>query len=68
MKLRRGTKRTLLTSTNLFFVFLILKLTNVIAWKWVWVLAPLWIPIVIYILFMIFIIFILKKHLKNHIY
>lgn len=24
--------------------FIILKLTNVIEWSWVWVLAPLWIP------------------------
>lgn len=24
--------------------FIVLKLCNVIAWSWVWVLAPLWIP------------------------
>lgn len=29
----------------LFIVFLVLKLTGVIAWPWVWVLAPLWIPL-----------------------
>lgn len=29
----------------LFLVFLILKLTGVIAWSWVWVFAPLWIPL-----------------------
>lgn len=28
----------------LFLVFLILKLTGVIAWSWWWVTAPLWIP------------------------
>lgn len=28
----------------LFIVFLILKLTGVIAWSWVWVTAPIWIP------------------------
>lgn len=27
--------------------FIILKLTGVIDWSWVWVLAPIWIPIVI---------------------
>lgn len=27
----------------LFIVFLILKLTNVIAWSWWWVTCPLWI-------------------------
>ena len=26
----------------LFIVFLILKLTNVIDWSWIWVTAPLW--------------------------
>jgi len=31
----------------LFFIFLILKLCGVIDWPWVWVLAPLWIPLVL---------------------
>ena len=26
----------------LFIVFLVLKLTNIIAWSWWWVTAPLW--------------------------
>lgn len=30
----------------LFIVFLILKLTEVIAWSWWWVTAPLWLPVV----------------------
>ena len=25
-------------------VFIVLKLTGVIAWSWLWVLAPLWMP------------------------
>lgn len=29
----------------LFIIFLILKLTGVIAWSWWWVTAPLWMPI-----------------------
>ena len=29
----------------LLVVFLVLKLTNNIDWSWVWVLAPLWIPL-----------------------
>jgi hypothetical protein len=29
----------------LFVVFLVLKLTNVIAWSWLWVTAPIWIPL-----------------------
>ena len=28
----------------LTLVFIVLKLTGVISWSWVWVLAPLWIP------------------------
>lgn len=28
----------------LTIVFVVLKLTDVIAWSWVWVLSPLWIP------------------------
>ena len=31
----------------LTIAFIILKLCNVITWSWGWVLAPLWIPIVI---------------------
>lgn len=31
----------------LFFVFLVLKLTNVISWSWWWVTAPLWLPTVV---------------------
>lgn len=29
----------------LFLVFLVLKLTGVIAWSWLWVTAPLWVPV-----------------------
>ena len=28
----------------LTIAFIVLKLTGVIAWSWLWVLAPLWIP------------------------
>jgi 1,4-dihydroxy-2-naphthoate octaprenyltransferase len=31
----------------LFIVFLVLKLCAVIAWPWLWVCAPLWIPLAI---------------------
>jgi hypothetical protein len=33
--------------TILFLLFLTLKLTNTIQWSWLWVFAPLWIPIVL---------------------
>lgn len=29
----------------LAIVFIVLKLTKTIAWSWLWVLAPIWIPI-----------------------
>jgi len=35
--------------TILFLIFLILKLTGVIAWSWWWVAAPLWIPLVLFV-------------------
>lgn len=34
----RGTLETLL------LIFIVLKLTDLIDWSWVWVLAPFWIP------------------------
>ena len=36
-------------------LFIILKLTGVITWSWLWVLAPIWIPfvIVVFILYII---------------
>lgn len=35
----------------LAIVFIVLKLTGYITWSWVWVLAPLWIPVVGFIVF-----------------
>lgn len=29
---------------TLLLIFIVLKLTNLIDWSWVWVLAPFWIP------------------------
>ena len=34
----------------LTIVFIVLKLCDVIAWSWVWVLAPIWIPTAIIII------------------
>jgi len=31
----------------LLIAFIVLKLTGVINWSWVWVLAPFWIPLLI---------------------
>lgn len=37
----------------LTIVFVILKLTNVISWSWVWVLSPLWIGFAVAIAFLV---------------
>ena len=34
-------------STLLLVLFIGLKLGNVIEWAWIWVLSPLWLPIVL---------------------
>ncbi len=56
----------------LAITFIALKLTHTIQWSWIWVLAPLWVPVVfIFFLFVFFFIIILideilkKKRLKN---
>lgn len=36
--------------SSLTLIFIVLKLTDVIDWSWWWVLSPLWLPIVIFIL------------------
>ena len=47
-------------------VFVVLKLTGVIAWSWLWVLAPFWIPaalwvaVVVPMLFVLFIAAVVK--------
>lgn len=37
----------------LTFVFIVLKLTNVIAWSWLWVLSPIWIPYAIVLVLLV---------------
>lgn len=46
----------------LFFIFLVLKLTGVISWSWLWVIAPLWIgfAVTILILAILFIVYMIK--------
>ena len=46
----------------LTIVFIVLKLTNFIAWSWWWVLSPLWItPILVIVGFVMFTIFMARK-------
>jgi hypothetical protein len=39
----------------LFIVFLVLKLTHVIDWSWLWVTSPLWIPILLVVAILVII-------------
>lgn len=45
-------------------IFVVLKLVGVISWPWLWVLAPIWIPLGI-ILLISFVIAIVKVVLKR---
>lgn len=38
----------------LTLIFVTLKLTNVIAWSWWWVLSPLWLPWIVLLLVWLF--------------
>lgn len=57
---------TLPWTTILTIVFVVLKLTKVIAWSWWWVLSPLWISmafvVVVFIVLFIVAIILDKKH------
>lgn len=37
----------------LAIVFIVLKLTGFIDWSWLWVLAPIWIPVVFYLVLLL---------------
>ena len=43
----------------LTIVFIILKLTKVINWSWLWVLSPLWIPVTLAVLIFIIVVVII---------
>ena len=45
--------RKMSLATILGIIFIVLKLCNVIAWSWVWVLSPFWIPIILVIVLLI---------------
>lgn len=34
----------------LTILFIALKLTKVIAWSWIWVISPIWISVLIYVI------------------
>jgi len=55
-----------ITATQLLtIVFIILKLTGVITWSWLWVLSPLWIPVVLIVIIVIVYICIMNNIKRN---
>lgn len=47
----------------ILIVFIILKLSGLVNWSWIWVLSPFWIPFSVYVL-IVGILLICKKSLK----
>lgn len=52
MNNNKGMGCIVLIAIQLTIVFIVLKLTNVIDWSWIWVLAPIWIYAGLFILVM----------------
>ena len=52
-------------TTVLTIVFIVLKLCSVIDWSWVWVLAPMWISFVLWILIIAVIGLVLKSKIRR---
>ncbi len=47
----------------LTIVFIVLKLTGVIAWSWVWVLAPLWIDLLLIVVAIVaYLVYYMRTH------
>ena len=57
--MRRYEKETTTTSGGIGFIgllsiaFIVLKILDKISWPWIWVLAPIWISSIIYVLVII---------------
>lgn len=59
-------KKTTSGATSLLAIaFIVLKLTNVISWSWWWVLAPVWIPLVILLIFLSICFIVAQRERKN---
>lgn len=57
---------TILLITVSQFILFLLKVTRVINWSWVWVLAPLWIPYAIVLVFgVVLILYLLICNIKE---
>lgn len=54
-------KSSISISAVLTIVFVVLKVTHTIDWNWIWVLSPIWIPVVLWVIAL----FILKRIFKG---
>ena len=45
----------------LTIIFIVLKVLDIITWSWVWVLSPIWIGTICYVIVCIIVIILLKK-------
>lgn len=57
-------QRSLNIGSVIQIVFIILKLTNLIHWSWLWVLSPLWISAIITLVLYIVLVCIIKEKKK----
>ena len=57
----KNLKITASLTSLLTVLFVTLKLTGVIDWSWIWVLAPIWVDVVLALLIGTFVIFFVKK-------
>ncbi len=44
----------------LTIVFIVLKLIGYINWSWVWILSPIWIPMIVFVIF-IFVVLLIQQ-------
>lgn len=65
---KQATRTGISFTGALTLIFITLKLTDVIDWSWVWVLAPLWIPLalVAVILLVAFILYVVREDEHNN--
>ena len=47
-------------------VFVVLKLTGVVTWPWIWVLAPFWIGLAIWAVFTVIALIVLGLFFRNY--
>jgi len=51
--------------SNLTIVFIVLKLTDIINWSWLWVLSPIWITMLLIIAIVVFMVSVIDRDYKN---